>query len=661
MRIRSFAWLHHGEWGPLPPGRLRKNLLAELLLGRPFSKFAILFVAFSATVLSLLGFYLQKHFVDSLVSAENSSTNPLGWIAGAFVALFGSHLLMVCCRALCQRESNLAQRKLAMVLYEKTLCLDPMARQSKTTGQLVSLFAQDVAATVAILDDTMPNLVAAVFPILIAPLAVGYFVDVSLWLPFTATALTILVCLFLSKRQGRFFSQTKIDAENRLSVVNEWLQNMRALRILGWTEAAEHKIRGTRVAETNNRLRMVTNGSTMNSIAQVAPYVVNLAGVLSFLWLSRSAPSPGDVFSLLWVFGVFLARPIRMFPWTLVIAKDASTSALRLQNFFALPELSTRVGGDSVPMPEGIHRDGKNSEDLLAGRDESHQSGAQEGAQNSEKAAEQNAEHQPFVKSEQEPEQIAMGKPSAPHSLPWALEIWDMRIRLGRDFSLEVPEFRIRKGSRTALVGPVGSGKSLFLAALLGEIPSSAQQFLFEGVSVPKMLRKEYLRSLAFVPQESFLMSATLAENVTLEYGSLDRTLPSLLACEFDPSREGLESGLQTMLGERGVNLSGGQRQRLSMARAHAADRSLIFLDDCFSALDLHTEQILIRNLLLKEWWDRTVVLATHRMTLLEHCDEIAFFHLGKVQILGNLAAALKASAPFRDFFEREQKLEESA
>ena len=125
--------------------------------------------------------------------------------------------------------------------------------------------------------------------------------------------------------------------------------------------------------------------------------------------------------------------------------------------------------------------------------------------------------------------------------------------------------------------------------------------------------------------------------------------------------RSRVPHGLDTEIGERGVNLSGGQRQRIGLARSHFSGRPIVLLDDCLSAVDVDTERRLIDQLILGDWKNTSRLIATHRLSILPLCDEVLFLKDGAVEIRGTYDALLARSAAFREFVRREDRQAQGA
>jgi ABC-type bacteriocin/lantibiotic exporter with double-glycine peptidase domain len=168
------------------------------------------------------------------------------------------------------------------------------------------------------------------------------------------------------------------------------------------------------------------------------------------------------------------------------------------------------------------------------------------------------------------------------------------RLLDGVSFSLEAGEF-------AAIVGEVGSGKTLLLMSLLGETAAEVRSLKVGSQQMANMTREARRAYFGFVPQDGFVMSANLRENVVFRYDAGSEydagVLKALRAAQFDPSSEGITDGLATEFGERGVNLSGGQRQRVGLARAAYLTRPVVLLDDALSAVDVETEKLRVAHI----------------------------------------------------------------
>lgn len=236
-----------------------------------------------------------------------------------------------------------------------------------------------------------------------------------------------------------------------------------------------------------------------------------------------------------------------------------------------------------------------------------------------------------------------------------ALKVRGLNLRAGSRQLLNNVSFDIKAGEFVAIVGEVGSGKSLLVLSLAGETAATFETFeMLRGsktIDASKLPLDERRRKFAYVGQDGFVMSASLRENVMFKYGGTaaddQEVLNSLALAQFRIDGEHLQNGLETEIGERGVNLSGGQRQRVALARAHFLRRPVFLLDDCLSAVDVDTERRLISELIDGAWENRTRLLITHRLSVLEKVDRVIFIEDG----------AIVASGPFEDLLQTSQKV----
>jgi ABC-type multidrug transport system fused ATPase/permease subunit len=208
---------------------------------------------------------------------------------------------------------------------------------------------------------------------------------------------------------------------------------------------------------------------------------------------------------------------------------------------------------------------------------------------------------------------------------------------------LEKLNLEVKPGESVAIVGPVGAGKSSLLLAALGEVPIVSGHMGFTGIESGQFPR------MAYVPQEAFVMNGSLRENI--EFGSKDGDIN--MAIHTSCMAHDLKlfgGGLDTEIGEHGVNLSGGQKQRVGLARAVMAQPGLVLLDDPLSAVDVRTEDLLIERLLFGIWNRVTRVCVTHRLKYLNLFDHVLFIEDGKVVAHGSYEDILAKSQRFNAF-----------
>jgi ATP-binding cassette subfamily B protein/ATP-binding cassette subfamily C protein/ATP-binding cassette subfamily B multidrug efflux pump len=212
--------------------------------------------------------------------------------------------------------------------------------------------------------------------------------------------------------------------------------------------------------------------------------------------------------------------------------------------------------------------------------------------------------------------------------------------------ALEGLDLTLRPGQTLGIVGATGAGKSTFVRLLLRQAEPDAGRLLLGGVPLPELPLAALRAHIAWVPQEPFLFSASVAENIALARPSAtpaDVEAAARLASVHDDIAR-LPKGYATEVGERGVTLSGGQRQRVAIARALLSDSPLLILDDALSAVDTGTETAILDHLreLRAARPDRSVIVIAHRLSAVMEADEVIVLKQGHVIERGTHAELLR-------------------
>jgi ATP-binding cassette subfamily B protein len=201
--------------------------------------------------------------------------------------------------------------------------------------------------------------------------------------------------------------------------------------------------------------------------------------------------------------------------------------------------------------------------------------------------------------------------------------------------ALESIDLVIPRGSRVAIVGKTGSGKSTLVDLMMGLLPPTAGSIMVDDVPIDEQTTPAWQRRIAHVPQSIFLADASIARNIAIggAPGSFDRSRVAEAArtAQLQEFIDGLPLGLDTRVGERGIGLSGGQRQRLGLARAIYKDSSVLVLDEATSALDDETEKAVLSILDELHRRGKTIVIVSHRNSALQSCDMVVRLDKGRI------------------------------
>ena len=215
---------------------------------------------------------------------------------------------------------------------------------------------------------------------------------------------------------------------------------------------------------------------------------------------------------------------------------------------------------------------------------------------------------------------------------------------------------QLQKGQTLGIVGKTGSGKTTFIKQLLRQYPLGTGELSISGVPLKEQTLYQVRKWIGYVPQDHVLFSKSVKENIL--FGNSQATEEELeKAIDLSALRKDLEmlpEGLETLVGEKGVALSGGQKQRISIARALIRNPEILILDDSLSAVDAKTEKKIIENI-REIRKDKTTIITTHRMSAVQHADQILVLDDGKIIEEGTHEQLLSTDGWYKEQYLRQQ------
>ncbi|XP_047431165.1 ATP-binding cassette sub-family C member 9 isoform X2 [Mugil cephalus] len=574
--------------------------------------------------------YLGVYFMSSTELLQNSSVLAVL----LFLALVLQRtFLQASYYVTIETGINLRGALLAMI-YNKILRLSTsnMSMGEMTLGQINNLVAIETNQLMWFLF-LCPNLWAMPVQIVMGVILLYYLLGWSALVGASVIVLLAPVQYLIATKLADTQKSTLEHSTDRLKKTSEILKGIKLLKLYAWENIFCDSVEETRGKELTS-LKTFAFYTSMSIFMNAAiPIAAVLATFVMHHFLNKTGPTPSEAFAALALFHI-LVTPLFLLSTVVRFAVKALVSVQKLGEFLQSDEIgddSWRNGDISVSLEPGKKHLGMT------------------------KAINRKQPMRYQMDNYEQPTRRQM-RPTETEDV--AVKVSNGSFTWGNNLvTLSDINIRIPTGQLTMIVGQVGCGKSSLLLAMLGEMQAVDGRVYWSKLPHCEMInegniswsgteeseediRSKNRYSVAYAAQKSWLLNATVEENIT--FGSpfnKQRYKAVIDACSLQPDIDLLPFGDQTEIGERGINLSGGQRQRICVARALYQNTNIVFLDDPFSALDIHLSDHLMQEGILKFLQDdkRTLVLVTHKLQYLIHADWIIAMKDGSVLREGTL------------------------
>ncbi len=531
----------------------------------------------------------------------------------------GTAITRIYSRTVIFNAARSAEYDLRSDLFRHLLTLEPAYYRNHPTGDVMSRMTSDVQTVRALWGAGILNLVNT--PMAFVP-AVVMMLRIDLTLTLCALAPYPLI-YFVGQAMGKRIFKGSRGAQEQLGALSGELQeDLGGIHLI--KTAGLEDIRRQRFAASSAKL-LDRNMMLARVRGQMIPLIGALAavGTLIVLWIGGRGVMAGRIdLGALSEFNGYVARlvwPTLALGWMLSLLQRGRASWMRVQSLLAT--MPTIVDGDAAD---------------------------------------------------------PAGDVAGAH-----LEVRGLSVRHGTVAALDDVSFELAPGTVTAIVGRTGSGKSTLVDALTRLIDAPPGAIKLDGVDITALPLATLRGAIGYAPQEAFLFSTTIADNVAMGYGAgtalprargqeleklgaaptgiapeafdhgvpAPRIVAAATAAGLDRDLASMPEGLATIVGERGITLSGGQRQRVALARAIARAPRLLILDDSLSSVDASTEREILGHL-RRVMAGRTAVLVSHRVAAVESADQILVLDAGRIVERGTHASLLAAGGTYADLYQ---------
>lgn len=481
-------------------------------------------------------------------------------------------------------------KKLRDCLFEKMLKTDVSKLQSIKNGDIMSHFVRDVRQVQKFASNALTLIIRFVLNFTIVAFAMTKSTNLKLTLiSLFPILISILLIFKLVKKLEKYYNLSRKKFTDLSEFVQESTDSIRTTKAYVGEHKQYNEFLNKNTDLKNTNFQVIKNETLLNIYTNLG---IGLGTGLSILYGSNlvvnNVISLGD-FVAFNGYMLLLQSPIMWIPWILKHMKKVQVSYDRLDKMFNLKE-----------------------------------------------------------------EEISIENISNKEKLNGNIEIKNLTYHYPEcvENVLENIDINIKPGKSLGIIGVIGSGKTTLMNLLLKlyEVPNG--KIYIDEKDINEIKTDTIRNNICYITQDNFLFSTTLKENINLfrDIYDEDDILESTKSAMIYEEIEGMSDGINTVIGEKGIDLSGGQKQRVVISRAFLNDSNIIIFDDTFSALDNRTEQSVLNN--IKELTkNKTCIIVSNRISDIKHCDEIIVLEEGKIVERGVHKELLNNKAQYYEFY----------
>ncbi|XP_053965144.1 probable multidrug resistance-associated protein lethal(2)03659 [Anastrepha ludens] len=474
--------------------------------------------------------------------------------------------------------------RLAMcnLIYRKALRLNKTALGDTTTGQVVNLISNDVGR----LDTSIMHVnVLWVGPIEIAVVAVLLYREIGVASLFGVMAMLLFVPLqlYLGRMTSKLRLRTALRTDERVRMMNEIISGIQVIKMYAWEKPFGKMVQHARRKEMNVVRKKNYIAGTIQMFSMFMTRVSVFVSLVTFVLLGNFLTAE-KAFVVTAFYSILRSTMVVSFPNGIQQISETLVSLKRIKKYLLYDEI-----GDRLRNKESGYNQTKRVDDLNGN-----------------------------LKSTQSTQELTPKEASI--EIHHLMAKWDATVP---EYTLNNLDLNVQPQTLVAVIGPVGSGKSSLIQAIIGELPVESGSVTVNG-------------SYSYASQEPWLFTGTVRQNILFGLPmDKNRYHTVVKKCALERDFELLPFGDKTIVGERGASLSGGQKARISLARAVYRKADIYLLDDPLSAVDSHVGRHLFDQCVRGFLRRNIVILVTHQLQFLENADLIVIMDKGRISAVG--------------------------